>query len=240
MAVRPKVLFAAGALASALLATGAWAADEVTDAIQAAYAPYRTALFRTNSKAQAESEQAIVNTRRSWQAIIDRYAARPPVPYDRDADFAPTLAKVAAVYEQAEREIRQQQLPQAHETLEAARDLMAALRQRNGVIVYSDHMNAYHAEMEQVLTEGPKLLAAPQGVLQLLPAVGVLDYLARRLRSEATPALQRDPEFIASVQAVEASVAALRAAALSQDAAAVKQALAALKGPYSRMFLKFG
>jgi len=240
MTTSVKYLLAATALAASLLAPAAHAADELTDAMQAAYAPYRAALFRTNSKAQAESEQAIAATRRSWQAIADKYGAKPPAPYDRDADFAATLSKVAAVYDRAEREIRQQQLPQAHETLEEARDLLAALRQRNGVVVYSDHMNAYHAEMEHVLTEGPKLLAAPQGAMQLMGTAGVLDYLARRLRSEAPPALQRDPEFAPALQAVEASVAALRSAVLSQDMAAVSKALSALKGPYSRMFIKFG
>jgi hypothetical protein len=236
MKLRLPALFTA----ALLLMPAAWAADEVTDAMQAAYAPYRAALFRTNSKAQVESEQAIAATRRTWQALIDRYAAKPPVPYDRDADFASTLAKVSAVYEQAEREIRQQQLPQAHETLEAARDLQAALRQRNGVVVFSDHMNAYHAQMEHVLIDGPKLLAGPQGMLALMAPVGALDYLAGRLRSEAPPALLRDAEFSASLQAVEASVAALKAAVLSQDGAAVRQALGATKAPYSRMFLKFG
>ena len=34
--------------------------------MQAAYAPYRAALFRTNSKAQAESEQAIAQARQAW------------------------------------------------------------------------------------------------------------------------------------------------------------------------------
>ena len=40
--------------------------------------------------------------------------------------------------------------------------------------------------------------------------------------------------------AVEASVAALRSAVLAGDAAAVREALGKLKGPYSRMFLKYG
>jgi hypothetical protein len=42
------------------------------------------------------------------------------------------------------------------------------------------------------------------------------------------------------VEAVETSVAALRAATLGQDAAAVRAAIGKLKGPYSRLFLKFG
>jgi len=228
------------ALAAALLAAPAHAADPVTDAMVAAYAPYRAALFRTNSKAQAESEQAVAQAQLAWKALVERFAARPPAPYDRDAAFGPTLAQVAAVYDRAAVEVRERKLAEAHETLEQARDLMADLRRRNQVVVYSDHMNAYHEVMEHVLIDGPQMLAAPQGAGLLLAQTGALEYLARQLRSEAPPALRGDADFMSLLQAVEASVAALKTALLAQDMAAVRDAMGKLKPPYSRMFLKFG
>lgn len=218
----------------------AHAADPVTDAITQAYGPYRAALFRTNSKAQAESEQAIAQTQQAWKSIMDRFAGKPPIPYDSDSAFGATLNEVAKVYEQAATEIRDRKLPQAHETLEKARDLIAELRRRNGTIVFSDHMNAYHAEMEHLLEQGPALTTAPQGVLTLMERVGVLGYLAARLRSQAPKTLMNDAEFGTALQALEASVAALRQAVIGQDATVVRDALGKLKTPYSRMFLKFG
>jgi flagellin-specific chaperone FliS len=223
-----------------LACLGARAADPVTEAINQAYAPYRAALFRTNSKAQAESEQAMAQARQAWQAILDRFAAQPSVPYDRDPEFRTSLNAVAKVYEQAAAEVGQGKLVQAHETLEQARDIMAELRRRNGVVVFSDHMNAYHAEMEHVLQQGPAMTSNPQAMLTLVKRVGVLEYLAQRLRSEAPKALQSDAEFGAALQALEISVAELQRAAMNQDAAAAREALGRLKGPYSRMFLKFG
>lgn len=223
-----------------LTALDARAADPVTDAINQAYAPYRAALFRTNSKAQAESEQAMAQARQAWQAIVDRYAAQPPIPYDSDPGFRASLQAVVKVYEQAASEIGQGKLAQAHETLEEARDVMAELRRRNGVIVFSDHMNAYHAEMEHVLQQGPALTSSPQAMLTLVKRVGVLEYLAQKLRSEAPKTLQGDAEFVAALQALETSVTLLHRAAMNQDAAAAREALGRLKGPYSRMFLKFG
>lgn len=223
-----------------LACLGARAADPVTEAINQAYAPYRAALFRTNSKAQAESEQAIAQARQAWQSVLDRYAAKPPIPYDKDPEFGASLNAVLKVYEQAAGEIGQGKLVQAHETLEQARDIMAELRRRNGVIVYSDHMNAYHAEMEHLLQQEAALTSSAQGLLNLVKQVGVLDYLAKRLRSEAPKALQSDAEFAAALQALETSVTMLHRAAMNQNAAAAKEALGRLKGPYSRMFLKFG
>ncbi|MEQ1660961.1 MAG: hypothetical protein ABL896_19505, partial [Hylemonella sp.] len=119
-------------------------------------------------------------------------------------------------------------------------DIMAELRRRNGVIVFSDHMNAYHAEMEHVLQQGPAMTSSPQAMLTLVKRVGVLEYLAKQLRSEAPKALQNDAEFGAALQALETSVTTLHRAAMNQDAAAAREALDRLKGPYSRMFLKFG
>jgi hypothetical protein len=223
-----------------LAALPAHAADPVTDAMQAAYAPYRAALFRTNSKAQPESEQAIAQAQQAWKAISERFAGKPSAPYDRDPEFAKSLAQVAAVYERAAQQIGDRRLADAHETLEQVRDLIAGLRRRNDVVVFSDHMNAYHAEMEHVLQQAQQVTGSSRDLMLLMARVGTLEYLARRLRSEASAALLREPDFQPLLDTVEASVAALRAAVLSQDAAAIRAAIDKLKGPYSRMFLKFG
>ena len=208
--------------------------------MQAAYAPYRAALFATNSKDADGSARSIGQAQQAWAALISRHATAPAAPYDRDPRFAATLSQVAAVYAEAATQVRAGQLPAAHDTLEAARDLMADLRRRNQVIVYSDHMNAYHAEMEHVLQQGPALLAQPQGAMQLMARVGALAYLAGQLKAHAPAALAGDAGFAGGVGAVAASVDALRASLLGGDAAAVRAALAGLKQPYSKLFLKFG
>ena len=226
-----------------MLTTGpgiASAADALTDAMQAAYVPYRAALFRTNAKAQAEAEQAIAAARSQWQAVARRFGPGPTPPYDRDPGFGATLKQVDDIYAKAEAQIAARQLAEAHETLEQARDLVADLRRRNGVVTYSDHMNAYHEQMEHVLKEGARGLAQPGGWLELAAQAGALDYLAKRLRSEAPAAMVQDPDFKPLLDGVLGSVAALRAAVVPQDEGAVRQVLGKLKEPYSRLFIRFG
>lgn len=222
------------------LAASAHAADAVTDAMQLAYAPYRVALFSTSGKSQSEARSAVEQAQAALGRVVDQYGKLPPAPYDRDAGFAGSLAQVRSIYEKAALEIDAGKLPQAHETLEEARDVLAALRKRNGVIVFSDLMNAYHAEMEHLLNTGPQLLVAPQGLLQLNAQAGVLNYLARQLRLQASATLLQNAEFDTLLKAVEASVGALGAAAGAQDAAALKEAMGKVKAPYSKLFLKFG
>ena len=156
------VLFSAFLLSASSFAL---AADPLTDAMQKTYAPYRVALFKTNAKAQEESRQAVLQAQQGWNRLAADFAANPPPPYAGDAGLAASLATVSRVYVKALAEIERNQLPEAHETLEEVRDVMADMRRRNQVVVFSDHMNAYHAAMEHFLTDGEKLLAAPNGLL---------------------------------------------------------------------------
>lgn len=221
-------------------AGSAVAADPVTDAMQKTYAPYRVALFKTNNKAQEDSRQAVLQAQQGWARMAAEFGANPPAPYAGDSEFGASLAAVSKVYVKALEEIERNQLTEAHETLEEVRDIMADMRRRNQVVVFSDHMNAYHAEMEHLLSHGEKLLAAPNGMLELTAKTGALDYLAGRLKTEAPAGLQQNEEFVGLLKAVEKSVADLKAALFAHDAAKVKESIGKLKGPYSRMFMKFG
>lgn len=224
-----------------MLAGGiASAADRVTDAMQKAYAPYRVALYKTNSNEKDDARQAVAQAQQGWSQIAAQFGTKPPAPYDRDPAFANSLAEVSQVYAKASAEIDQDQLKEAHNTLERAREVMADMRQRNQVIAYSDHMNAYHTQMEVVMGGGAKILAAPNGLLELTAQVGALDYLAARLKAEASPEHLKNEEFLSLNQAVAQSVAALKAALFTQDTEKVKAAIGKFKEPYSKLFSKFG
>jgi len=221
-------------------ATSVLAADPVTDAMQEAYAPYRAALFKTNSASRAESLQAMNQAQQSWSQLSERFSAKPPAPYDRDPGFAASLAEVTRVYAKASGQIAADQLGAAHETLEQARDILASLRRRNQVIVFSDHMNAYHAEMEHVIKDGAEMLEQPHGIARLTAVSGALSYLADKLVAEAPASYGKNEEFVALARAVRQSVDDLQAALFAQDAAAARAAMKKLKPPYGKLFLKFG
>lgn len=218
----------------------AFAADPVTDAMSAANAPYRMALFKTNGKSQEEAQQALAQAQQAWDKLGAQFGAKPLPPYDRDGAFAESVAAVSRVYAKAMSEVAANQLGAAHNTLEDARDIMADMRHRNNVVVFSDHMNAYHAEMEHIITNGANTLAQPKGLLQMTAKTGALSYLARRLSTQAPDSLSKNAEFTTLVSAVNQSVSALETALLNQDLAAVKEAIGKLKGPYSKLFSKFG
>lgn len=227
-------------LTASTLSFAAWSADPVTDALQKAYAPYRAALFKTNSGQVGESAEALKQAQQAWGQVTQLVRSQPTVPYANDALMARTLSGVEANYAKAAQEVAAGQLPQAHATLEAVRDLLSELRRQNQVVVYSDHMNAYHAQMEHLLDEGPKWLKAGDGLPKLAAQAGVLNYLAERLTSEAPAAAQAAPEFKELLAAVNRSVAGLTSAIASGDKAQIEKAMTQVKAPYSKLFVKFG
>jgi len=233
-------LKALGLAASLALASLAHAADPVTDLMQTANAPYRMALYKTNGKSQDEAQQALTQAQTLWAKLQTQFAAKPAAPYDRDPAFAASVAEVAQVYQEAAKEVAGGELSKAHNTLERVRDITADMRLRNNVVVFSDHMNAYHSQMEVVMIHGAETLAQPQGMQKLTAQVGALSYLAKQLGERASADLKQNAEFGGLLKAVEQSVGTLEAAVLNQDAAATQQAISKLKGPYSKLFAKFG
>lgn len=227
---------------TALLSFGAiaHAADPVTDLMQAANAPYRMALYKTNGKSQDEAQQALLQAQQTWNKLATQFGTTPAAPYDRDPAFSASVTEVSHVYDQALKEVSVGQLSTAHTTLERVREVMADMRHRNNVVVFSDHMNAYHSQMEVIMIHGADTLAQPKGLLLLTAQTGALSYLAKQLDEQVSAALKKNEEFNTLLKAVNQSVGKLEEALLNQDAAAVKEAASKLKGPYSKLFAKFG
>ena len=94
--------------------------------------------------------------------------------------------------------------------------------------------------MEHVLNEGEKMLAQPSGLMKLTAQAGALAYLSEKLTSEAPAEYLKNEEFNMLAKAQKKSVDDLQTALFAQDVKAVKEAIGKLKGPYSKMFLKFG
>lgn len=237
--VLPLLALAAGACACAC-AWPVWAADPVTDALQKAYVPYRAALFKTNAGQAGESADALNQAQQAWAQVTQLVKSQSTVPYANDALLARTLTGVEEHYAKAAQQVAAGQLPQAHDTLEGVRDLLSELRRQNQVIVYSDHMNAYHAQMEHLLDEGPKWLKADDGLQKLAAQAGVLNYLAGLLASEAPASAQSSAEFKELLGAVTRSVAALNTAVAAGDKTLIEKAIGQVKAPYSKLFVKFG
>jgi len=230
----------AGAAAFTVLLIGSASAGPVSDfetAMRGAYADYRAALFQTNAGKPDAAVKAVDAFQQKWAALSAANTAAPPQ-YADDPAYAETLAKVASIADTAATEVAAGKLPEAHETLEAIRFAVGGLHERNGIVGFSDRMNAYHAEMEVVLAKDYGGFDAA-GLGTLREDAAVLAYLAADIAANP-PAEASDPAYKPLLDGMIASVTRLTEAARSGDAAAAKSALGNLKVPYSKLFLKFG
>lgn len=229
-----------GALALTLALVGSAHAGPVADfetAMRGAYADYRAALFTTNATQPEAAVKAVDAFKQKWAELMAANTAAPPH-YADDPDYAATLAKVASIADKAAGEVATGKLPQAHETLEAIRFQVGGLHERNGIVGFSDRMNAYHAKMEEVLGKDYGGFDAA-GMALLGEDAAVLAYLAADIKAHP-PVEASDPAYGKLLDGMTDSVTKLTAAAHSGDPAAAKSALGGLKVPYSKLFLKFG
>ena len=203
-----------------------------------AYAHYRAALLSSNQSNKAATEAAIAAFGDAWSKQIAVHKATPPPHYADDTKWGETLDKVTSVIAKSKTEAGAGDLPKAHATLEAIRDLIGDLRLRNGTISYSDRVNIYHEHMEHVVTR--TYGADAEGIAKLREDVAVLAFLATDLERFKPAELATDDAFKQALVALKTSVDTLQAAARAGETAKFDPLRKALKPTYSRFFIKFG
>jgi hypothetical protein len=217
-------------------------AGPVTDfesAYDEMYAGYRSALFATNSGNAEKSAAALQGLEKQWGSLIAAYGHTPPPQYESDPQWDKTIAAVSGSIARASEGVAKGDLAESHKTLEGVREAFSALHARNGIETFSDRMNAYHAEMEQILGLDLTSLDAP-AKQTLLEKSAVLAYLAQDVLAAPPAMAEGNADYAALSAAMQASVDQLVAAARAGDETAIKAAVGGLKVPYSKFFLKFG
>ena len=231
--------FIISGLAAALLAsTAAWAGPVADSeaALRQVYGQYRVALFATNMGNAAKSTESLGAFAAGWTGLAETLPIAPQ--YQDDTAAPATFAAVTALAAEAQAAVDAGDLAKAHEVLEAVRAEIGGLHGRNGIIGFSDRMNAYHAAMEAVLVLDPTALDAA-GLVDLAAQTGVLVYLAQDIANHPAPEAA-DPAYAPLADAMQLSVQALTDAVTSGDPAAMKAAIATLKPAYSKFFVQFG
>ena len=203
-----------------------------------AYAPYRAALMQTNQKNMVETQKALAAFETRWSALSGKYRSAPPPQYAEDADFQKTMAEIDAVLVASRTAVAKGDLAGAHEILEVIRDKLGEMRSRNGLISFSDRMDAYHTQMEHVLKAPRKDTA--EGLAFLREEAAVLVHILAAAEKHVPIALKNDPAYAEAMGSLRASATDLLEAVRSNKPQAIEAAMKALKPAYARFFVKFG
>ena len=212
---------------------------EFDAAFRQTYADYRTALAITNTPNRDKSETAVAAFQTKWAALVAKYRNSPPPQFAEDAQWGETLDAVTAIVARANADVAKGDVPAAHLTLEAVRERFGDLRARNGVVAYSDRIDAFHHLMEQVVSK-PYGGFAGAGLTELVEDVAVLSYLGDELKKLPPPDAVKAVDFAPTLAALLDAVHALRAAARSGEAETIKGARSKVKPAFGKLFVKFG
>ena len=227
-----KVLRVLLMLAAFSAAASALAADIRAEmaALDRAYIPVYAL---TSEHVWDQARKAIRLTFRAWQEFEDNYRDAKTT----DAASRADLARVHALFYDANAILEGPQPELALEPLKRIRTVMAGLRQRKGIEYYLDDLVAFSEPMEsiaaadavaKVRAQFPAAKQAWQRVAQTEP--GSAFGLGAAQREEL--GRRRDAQT--------AALGALEAALAGNDSAAIMATAAAIKPPFDRVYYFFG
>lgn len=216
--------------------------NEVFNAqVDDAYANYRAALFQSNTNNPDATQKSLTEFQTKWAAITERFGANKPPQFQNEEAWNETLSTIASLAQEAQTKVQGGNLAGAHNILEGIRDELTALRERNGVVSFSDQINAYHSEMEQVLGAGYSAETLNDETLHALrEQMHTLARLAENIERTAPASLHENAEFKTLLNNLIGSVSDLKSALHGDDKAAIVKAISALKPAYAKLFVKFG
>ena len=206
-------------------------------ALAGAYAPYKAALMQTNQKDKAGTEKSLASFEAQWGQLMKSYRKAPPPQYADDAGWPATVATVEKLIAAAKAETDKGDLAKAHDVLEGIREQLGNLRVRNGVVAFSDRVDAFHEHMEHVLVAR---YAGTEGTATLREDAAVLVHLADIVERNAPAGFKSEAAFTEGLSAMVGAAKALLAAARSGDAEAIGNAMKSLKPAYAKFFVKYG
>jgi len=209
--------------------------------VDAAYAAYRKALFQTNMKDANKSAKANSSFQGQWKQILKTYRTSPPETFKSDPKWSETLVNIERIAGRGSELIKDGKLAEAHEHLEGIRDELSDLRQRNSVIVFSDHINNYHEVMERLLSAGYSPDRIDDSAVDTIRGqLSVLTYLAESIRDNSPVRYNDNEQFQQLRDNLFSSLDALEKALAGKDPEEISRSIKMLKPAYAKLFVNFG
>lgn len=211
-------------------------------AVADAYASYRQTLFylRTGNAMVAGIE--LDELAAKWKTVIKRFGGTPPAPYAGDTAWNGTLAQIQTHVDQALAALDTGDARACAEALAPVRGILSDLRRRNGVVVFSDHIDELSAALDvlanyrrEVTDLGDNAAAEP-----VRRQAAVVEYLFNKLRERAPAAIARQEEFRRALEGVEESMARLWQSFESRDIRLYRIAIGELHAHERLLYLRFG
>jgi hypothetical protein len=252
--IRPDASGIPRLLAALILATvlacapqGAARAAEPGDfvaEVSKAYPHFKMAWFYCRTGNGMLAEEEIGSFIAAWRTIEAHFAAKPTPAFAADAKWGDSLKSVGAVLGRAKGLIAADKPREALPALDEVRQLLAALRKRNGVTVFSDYVEQYSTVIDRLVALRTKTRNMPTLAQQDLDAYAALARDLRaaveRLRAQAPAHLAGDEGFNASLKGNLDSIGKLERGIKGRSARAVHGSVSSVRADFVLLFTRYG
>lgn len=243
---RARIILGALVLLVPLAATPASGADgdlaQFNEASAEAYRHYRSAVhyLHTGNPGLAALELSAMTEK--WRALEERFAKNPPAAYAGDPAWGATLTDVGDRIEAARAFADAGAGEDASRTLAPLRAELAELRRRNGVVVFSDQVDAVTAAMETlwVHRHEPPDLADAELSAEITEEAARMRAALERCREEASGETAANPQFARLVEGSLVGLDRIDRAVSEQDQRLLINTLRELRSFERLLWLEFG
>ncbi|MBL4691373.1 MAG: hypothetical protein JKY68_07950 [Rhodospirillales bacterium] len=229
------------ALASAPAARSAPVHDFNED-VAAAYGFYREAFFLLRADNVQVASIELEEMADRWTAIVKRFGVTPPDVYSADPAWKKTLESIDEMVALGLQAAIENDAKAATKALEPIRKTLSDLRRRNGVVIYSDYVDAANAAFKKLykFRYTPPDFDVVEQVDQLRQITAITAYWYEQCLDNTPKALAQDPEFKRLMEDSLYSLTRIWVAIANKAAPNLISILRGLSLSNRMLFLRFG
>ncbi len=207
-----------------------------------AFANYRGALFYFRRKNGDPGAFELDLFKDAWLAIEKKWKDNPPDSFSSDPQWVATFGEVTNIVDRGFDALDKNGPEAARKTLRPIRDLLSALRRRNGVYVFSDCIDELNMQMKKIwpYRHNPPDFNDLAQVNKVKHKAAVYEYILLKCRKDAPADYKKRDEFNRMFDAAQKSVQTLWDATDKKQRRRFINILRELRPLDRLIFLRFG
>jgi hypothetical protein len=230
----PALLWPAGARAEAT--------DDFLAASAAAYAPDRGAISYLHTGNIGLAALALDAMAARWAGLSDRFRNQPPGVFAKDPAWQASLDTITGRIETARAQLEAGDAKGAATALKPIRAALGELRRRNGIVTFSDRIDAFSAAMTAIWVHrhNPPDMSDPQTIAALTEQAQALRQAAEDVAADPPAKTAGDLQFQRLIEGSFGSIATIDRAIEARDQRLLINALREIRSSEQLLWMNFG
>jgi hypothetical protein len=236
-------------LALALFAALLWPVEaradgtaEFLEAAAEAYAPYRGAVAYLHTGNVGLAALALDAMAARWAGLCDRFRNQPPAAFAEDLAWRASLDAITGRIGTARAQLEAGDAEGAAATLAPIRAALGELRRRNGIVTFSDRIDAFSAAMDAIWVHrrNPPDMADPQTIAALAEQARTLRRALDDVAADPPERTAGDPQFQRLIEGAFQSLAQIDRAIGTRNQGSLISALREIRSSERLLWMNFG